>query len=440
MNNEYTKTEFTKNQIEFTTEPNVVKDSTESNVAKDSFLARMDALITEIEESIVTQPEQIHSSQKHLNKETNMLNQVNTQNQTTTAQTKAYVKSAHSYDANPTGAPTIGAATGATTGAMTNCFYAEKPHSQKAAFLQYLATGETCFGTKGYLLSRDEAHGGYLVPEPTLTQIDSRMKSLCPMRLLAKVDTIRSESLELLIDRGATDAGWMITDELADGGTPDLAKIKILTHPLYAKPKASQKILDDIGERLEDWIVTKIAQKVAALENHAFLHGDGEHKPKGLLTYAMVPVGEGTWETMECVLAESVSRDSLLEMVGALRPEYLSNAAWLMSRSALSAIQQISDAAGRFLWHAALATGEPSSLLGYPVVVSDDMPKIAEDEASVPVLFGDFASAYQIVDRGEISVLRDPYSAKPYVEFYATRRVGGDVVDFDAVKALHITR
>jgi HK97 family phage major capsid protein len=311
--------------------------------------------------------------------------------------------------------------------------YAEKPHSEQKAFTSYIATGDLC--SKGHLLSRDESSGGYLVPKDTLAQINARLKCLCPLRSLAKVDTIKSESLDLLIDKGATDVGWMLTDELEDGGSPDLAKIKILTHQLYAKPRASQKILDDVGDALEEWIVTKIAQKVAVLENAAFLHGDGDRKPNGILPY----VSSHGEQKIEGVTSQSISRESLLQLVSALGSEYLSNATWLMSRRAFSAIQQITDTSGRFLWQPSLMHDAPSCLLGYPVMVSDDMLTKDSQEAEIndgPILFGDFMRAYQIVDRGELSVLRDPYSAKPYVEFYATKRVGGDMVDFDAVKAL----
>jgi HK97 family phage major capsid protein len=364
----------------------------------------MDEIITDIEKSI---------SEFNTSKEHDMLNQSNTSN--------SFASNSNTNNSAEKPHATL---------------YAEKPYSTQKAFINYLAKGEMNFESKGHLLSRDENNGGYLVPGATMAQIDARMKYLCPLRSLAKVDTIKSESLELLIDKGATDAGWMLTDELTDGGYPDLTKIKIQTHPLYAKPRASQKILDDVGDALEEWIIAKIAQKVAAIENHAFLYGDGDRKPKGILAYPMVPIGDGDWEKIECVDSKAISRNSLLNIVGALKSEYLQNATWLMSRSAFTAIQQITDELGRFLWQPALVSGAPSCLLGYPVVVSDDMPKVEDN--STPILFGDFASTYQIVDRGEISVLRDPYSAKPYVEFYATRRVGGDVVNFDSVKALCI--
>jgi HK97 family phage major capsid protein len=319
--------------------------------------------------------------------------------------------------------------------------YATKPHSDENAFLDYIASGNIC--SKGHLLSRDEVSGGYLVPQGILGNIGARLKDLCPMRSLAKVDTIRSESLELLVDKGATDAGWMLTDELDDGGMPDLVKIKISTHQLYAKPKASQKILDDAGDGLEDWIVSKITQKIAALENYAFLHGDGNHQPNGILQYDIVPVGQGAWEKVEGVFTDRMSRDNLLKLVSAVKPEYLSNATWFMSRSAFSEIQHIADTSGRFLWQPSLIGGAPSCLLGYPIVVSDDLLNGKDESISeghrAQILFGDFLQAYQIVDRGEVSVLRDPYSAKPYVEFYATKRVGGDVVDFDAIKALCVS-
>ncbi|MDR1208566.1 MAG: phage major capsid protein [Holosporales bacterium] len=373
-----------------------------SSAASNSFLQQMDEVITELEESFAN----VKKTKECFMKECSMADRQN-MNQTATY----------------------------------SPIYATKPNSEEKAFLDYIASGDIC--SKAHLLSRDEISGGYLIPQGILGNITARLKDLCPMRSLAKVDTIRSESLELLVDKGATDAGWMLTDELEDGGMPDLVKIKISTHQLYSKPKASQKILDDAGDALEDWIVSKITQKIAALENYAFLHGDGNHQPNGILQYDVVPLGQGAWEKIEGVLTNQISRDDLLTLVSSVKPEYLSNATWFMSRCAFSEIQHIADTSGRFLWQPSLINGAPSCLLGYPIVVSDDLlgrkDECITERHSAQILFGDFLQAYQIVDRGDVSILRDPYSAKPYVEFYATKRVGGDVVDFDAIKALCVS-
>lgn len=327
---------------------------------------------------------------------------------------------------------------------QTKSLYAEKPceaaNFSKKAFADYIAKGDINYESKNYLLSRDDNSGGYLIPGFIRDQIDEKLKNLCPLRSLAKVNTIQSDSLELLIDKGTAEAGWMISDELEENTMPELTKMRIATYPLYAKPKASQKILDDAGDRLEEWLVMKITQKISSLENQAFLYGDGDHKPKGLLQYPLVSIGQGEWGKIECVHLQTehaeITRESLLEIASSLKAEYLPQAVWLMSRSALMSIQNIKDDLGRFLWQPSLTIGMPSCLLGYPLIVSDDMPQISQNEVTTPILFGNFSEAYQIVDKGNMSILRDPYSAKPYVEFYATKRVGGDVVNFEAIKAL----
>lgn len=305
-----------------------------------------------------------------------------------------------------------------------------------------LCRGIAAFDTKSHLLSRDDS-GGYKIPHHSLGILDQQMKVLCPLRSLAKVSRIRGNALNLLLDKNAADAGWGISFETApgDGGTQDLTQLQIPVHRMYARPRTTQKILDDVGEGLEEWILTKISQKMAALENHAFLFGDGQNKPKGILAHQLADQGCAEWGRLECVEQisdkDEISRAALLDLVGLLKSEFLPNASWLMSRSALISIQNIQDGQGRFLWQQSLTSGAPSSLLGFPVFVSDDMPQL-NGGFCLPVLFGDFKAAYQIVDRGDVSVLRDPYSAKPFVEFFVTKRVGGDVVNFDALKVLKL--
>jgi HK97 family phage major capsid protein len=258
------------------------------------------------------------------------------------------------------------------------------------------------------------------------------------MRTIARVDKISGQMLDLFVDKNDGEAGWMVSNVIDDGEEQEVTHLQIPAHQMYARPRTTQKILDDAKENLQEWIITKITQKMAALENHAFLHGNGENQPTGILHYPVVPVGNSSWGEIECVEQLStkaeIHRESLLEVACALGAQYLSGAVWLMSRSALMAVQNIKDDMGRFLWQQSMSAGVPSSLLGHSVVICDDMPGLAD--GSVPILFGNFGDAYQIVDRSDISVLRDPYSRKPFVEFFVTKRTGGDVVDFNAIKAL----
>lgn len=354
--------------------------------------------------------------------------------------------------------------------------YAERPYESdglvRQAFLHYLARGETSLETKSALLSRSGDRGGCLIPDALLSDIDQQVRSLCPLRSLAHITHTDNESLELLVDRAFADAGWAQGDRAQEASDTEFEKIRIPTHQLFVRPRATQRLLDDSGDDLESWFTTKIAKKMASAENKAFLYGNGQQQPHGLLTTPLTPLGEGGWgrfETVLCASEESATiRDALLRATTALKAEYHPQAAWLISRSVLITIQKMTDPMGRYIWQPSLALGTPPILLGYPVYVSDDLPSLVspsppakkesseslsygQDDASqgmplelrlndqavkVPILFGNFEEAYHIVDRSDISVLRDPYSAKPYVEFFATKRVGGEVINFEALKAV----
>lgn len=185
---------------------------------------------------------------------------------------------------------------------------------------------------------------------------------------------------------------------------------------------------------------------MAAIENKGFIQGDGINQPKGLLKYVGTHTAEwGKLQTFSTLvnggfIDDASALEVLFKTLDSVKSEYLNNACWIMSRSAQSKLRQIKDpSTGHVLWHtgSGLAGEAANTLLGYPVVISDDMPALDPANSSISVAFGNFEQGYQIVDRQELSILRDPYSAKPYVEFYATRRVGGDVVDFDAIKLIH---
>lgn len=360
--------------------------------------------------------------------------------------------------------------------AEKNVSYAEQPYESdvlvRRAFLHYLAKGESSLEMKSALLSQSGDRRAFLVPRVLLTDIEQQVRHLCPLRALARVTHTEKESLEVLVDRAFADAGWAQGDRALEPDDTSFEKIRIPTHQLFVRPRATQKLLDDSGDDLEVWFTDKIAKKMAAAENKAFLYGDGQQQPHGLLTYGLASVGEGTWGQFEAVFYEGNDpndvRDQLLLATTALKAEYHPNAAWLISRSVLSLLQKITDPIGHYIWQPSMALGTPPILLGYPVYVCDDLPaltdfgkgaqsaetlseenrespppkeeskspRLKEREVTVPILFGDFKEAYHIVDRSDITVLRDPYSVKPYVEFFATKRVGGEVTNFEAVKAV----
>lgn len=316
--------------------------------------------------------------------------------------------------------------------------------AEKAAFFSYVRKGMDGMEQKS-LTSLNDASGGYLIPPSMLDKIHSTMDVTSPMRKISRVTSISTDALELLQEKGAADVGWVAeTADRPETQTPELQKIRIPVHQIYAKPRASQKLLDDASVDIETWLAQKIAEKMTLSENISFIIGDGNGKPRGILTYEMVEIGRGAWGKFETVPTKSndtlADGDVLFEAFHALKAKYLSGATWLMSRSAMAAIRKLKDGNRQYLWQPSMIEGTPATLMGSPVVIADDMPVLEPKKASTAIAFGNFREAYQIVDREGLHVLRDPFSAKPYIEFYATKRVGGDVINFDALKLIHFGR
>ncbi len=319
------------------------------------------------------------------------------------------------------------------------------------AFTQFIRKGMDGidFESKA-MISQTETQGGFLVPPMLAELIQNRLKVLTPLRQLARVTSISGNSLDLLIEKGDAEVGWVAeTDERPETKTPELAKLRIPVHQIYAKPKISQLLLDDTSFDIEHWLVEKVAEKMARVENQAFLFGDGDIKPRGILSYPMAPLGQGKWGTWEAMVVKDFAgthADCFIEVFHALKAQYLPSSAWLMSRKTASLLRQLKDNQGQYLWQPSLSQSDPNMLMGYPVHFSDDLVIEAEEirkgkerQGAMTILFGNFHEAYQIVDRSSIHVLRDPFSAKPYVEFYTTKRVSGDVINFDALKIIQLT-
>jgi HK97 family phage major capsid protein len=206
-------------------------------------------------------------------------------------------------------------------------------------------------------------------------------------------------------------------------------------------PAASQTLLDDSIVNIDEWLAEEVRLAFAEQEGTAFVTGDGTNKPKGFLKYTTVANASWAWEKIGYIttgksagFAETDPADKLLDLIYAAKAPYRANGTFLMNRSTVAAVRKLKDGQGNYLWQPSNAPGEAASLMGYPVAESEDMPDIAAD--AFAIAFGDFARGYLIVDRAGIRVLRDPYSSKPYVLFYTTKRVGGGVQDFDAIKLL----
>lgn len=321
----------------------------------------------------------------------------------------------------------------------------EKSTFNRSAFSEYVCKGIETELEKKALSSVEEASGGYLIPREMEDQIQNLAKSHSPMRTISQVTSISSDALELLIEKGEASAGWVAeTADRPETDTPELMKVKISVHQMYAKPRASQKLLDDSQVNIESWLAEKIADKMISLENAAFINGDGKGQPKGFLSYPSTEVGKGEWGKFEAVKSTIDGGidepDVLMDMYYTLKAKYLPGAVWLMPRSTLAVLRKIKGKNGVYMWQPALIAGTPDTLMGHPLYIADDLPALKLGKASVSLAFGDFRAAYQIVDRSNIHILRDPYSAKPYVEFYSTKRVGGDVVNFEAIKLVSFSK
>ncbi len=311
----------------------------------------------------------------------------------------------------------------------------------KAAFTTYLRKGMDSgleqIQTKALSVGTD-ANGGYLVPNQMADLIVQIVNESSPMRALATVETISSDSLDLIEDTVDFGAAWgdETTVRSAETTSPTLGRNTIDTFEMYAQPQATQKLIDDGSIDIEQWIARKVADKMARLEATAFISGDGTTQPKGILTYT-AGTSWGQIQQVGTGVSATVTADSLVQLYYALKDDYARNATFLMHRTTVQAVRLLKEATtNQYLWQPGLTAGTPDTLLGVPVALAADMPVPAASALSVAV--GDFKRAYLIVDRIGIRTLRDPFTAKPFVKFYTTKRVGGEVINTDAIKILKL--
>ncbi|WGW02511.1 phage major capsid protein [Tropicibacter oceani] len=318
----------------------------------------------------------------------------------------------------------------------------EAPHQK--AFDAYLRTGDDD-GLRGLHLEGKamstavNSDGGYLVDPQTADTIKSTLASTASIRAISNVVNVESSSFDVLIDQNDNGAGWADeTSSAAETGTPSIERISIPLYELNAMPKVSQRLLDDSAFDVEGWLAGRIADKFARAEAAAFVNGDGVDKPRGILDHTLVGNASWAWGSLGYVEgsvgSDFAGGDDLIELVYTLGAEYRAGATFVMNSKTAGALRKLKDADGRHLWSDGFTSGEPARLLGYPVLIAEDMPDIAVD--ATPIAFGDFGAGYTIAERPDLRVLRDPFSAKPHVLFYATKRVGGDVSDFAAIKLL----
>lgn len=317
---------------------------------------------------------------------------------------------------------------------------------RREAIQAWFKGGDEALARKGLSVDSDP-DGGYLVLPDTSGRSATFAYETSPMRQYASVQTIGTDALEGLYDIDEAGSGWVGERESrSETTTPELGKWRIPTHELYAEPRATQKVLDDAMLDVESWLADKVAMKFARAEATAFVTGDGELKPRGFTTYsAGTPVGTSTagYRVIQQVYsgasagfpsAGSGSADAFIDMIAAMKAPYRAGAVWAMNRSTMGAVRKLRDADDNYYWQPDFREGASGTILGFPVAEFNDMADIAAN--SLSIAFANFSVGYQIVDRIGVRVLRDPYTAKPEVKFYTTKRVGGDVVNFEAIKLM----
>ena len=316
---------------------------------------------------------------------------------------------------------------------------------RKEAFEGYMRSGDE--RTLRTLETKDMSYGsgpdgGYLVPDTIEAEIGRRLGIISPIRAIASVRQVSTAVLKKPFTVTGPVASWAgETDARVKTNSPVLDQLQFPTAELYALPAATPSLLDDAVVDLERWLVGEVETAFAEKETAAFVNGDGDDKPTGFLQYDQVAETSWAWEKIGFVdtgvagaFPASHPADKLIDLVYALKAGYRQNAHFVMNRKTQGTVRKLKDTEGNYLWQPPATPGARAMLMGFPLVEVEDMPDIAAGATSIA--FGDFQRGYLVVDRTGVRVLRDPYSAKPYVLFYITKRVGGGVQDFDAIKLM----
>lgn len=301
---------------------------------------------------------------------------------------------------------------------------------------------------KAKLRTDGDADGGYLVPTETEVGIDRVLGTVSTIRMLSRVINISTDTYKKLVNQGGAGSGWVGEREARpETDTPVLREIAVNAHELYANPAITQKALDDSRIDIAAWLADEVSVEFAEEEGAAFATGDGVQKPRGVLGYDKVANGSYAWGKLGYVPSGHASAfvaptasvspaDALIDLYYSLKAGYRNGASWLMNDATMGSIRKFKDADGAFIWAPPTAAAEVPTILQKPAYTDDNMPAVGA--GTYPIAFGNFQRGYLVVDRAGIRVLRDPYTNKPNVHFYTTKRVGGGVVNFEALKLLKI--
>jgi HK97 family phage major capsid protein len=288
-----------------------------------------------------------------------------------------------------------------------------------------------------------DADGGYAVPELIDRNIVSLQRNISPMRSVCNQVTVGTSDYKQLVNLHGSSSGWVgETDARPATNTPKLGQCLANMGEIYANPQASQVSLDDVFFNAEIWLAEEIAREFDEQEGAAFLTGNGTNKPKGILSYTLAATSDasrafGTIEKLHSGTAGDFTADNVIKLIYMLKAGYRKTSQWMMPTLTLFKVRTFKDTTNNYLWKPGLEAGQNSTLCGYGIAENEDMPAVAS--AANAVIFGDFKRAYTIVDRFGVRVLRDPFSNKPNVGFYSTKRVGGMLVDSQAVKVLTLS-
>lgn len=306
------------------------------------------------------------------------------------------------------------------------------------AFMAHMKKGDI----QAALNKGADTEGGYLTPAEWDRTITDKLVLVSPMRQLATVQTISTNSFTKLFSLGGANSGWVgETAVRPSTSTGTFAPLAYGTGEIYANPAATQQILDDAEINLESWMAGEVQTEFARQEGLAFLSGDGTNKPTGLLTYIAGNANAakhpfGAIAKVNSGAAAAVTADGIIDLIYDLPSAFTGNARFIMNRKSQALVRKLKDGQGNYLWQPSFVAGQPATLAGFPVVEVNDMPDVAA--ASTPIMFGDFKQGYLIIDRIGVRVLRDPYTNKPYVSFYTTKRVGGGLLNPEPLRALSI--
>lgn len=322
----------------------------------------------------------------------------------------------------------------------------ERSSEFKSAVRGWLATGhigDSPMEQKALTIGTP-ADGGYALPKVIDAEVEKLAVNISPLRALAKVVSISTNDYRKLVSIGGTTSGWVAeTGTRTATNTPQLAEVAIPPYELYANAQATVPILEDPAFNMEQWLLDEIYEEFFRAEGAAFVSGDGSNKPTGILNGTPVTTADGArafgvlqYTASGQAAAMPTSLDTLITLQQSLKQAYRTGAAWLTNKAVVGALRTYKTTTNDYLWQPSVQAGVPATFMGYPVYEGEDMPAVGA--GAFPLAFGNFQRGYQITDRQDVRLIRDPYSNKPYIGFYCVKRVGGKVVNSEAIKLLKI--